>query len=461
MQNQPPRFLQRLILLTTVNRMVVPLLYQQRISSSGFSRIISPRGPIHSTMSTDLEARRFFYYRRPSDAFLHEYTTRLLRQQNHGVKKATFDDVVAQYDQYEAACAELNRQLRGQGLSGPQKHELHCRHRFKYGRQPNVCRHCWSYQPICICNYYNQRNESAENCADDNQRTAETYSSLLLPERESFMPSNVDGRSSELLADNTLIHTAVVVWTHHKEWGSPSNTGSVLNVALNNDMLANSATGGRRNSCIMLMKGLPDHDKMLSDLLQQEAIVPVVLWTKEDESENLLVDSVSTDQNKSYICLDELTSIAANKESLPVTVVLIAIEGTWTTARKMAAKLPRSVPRLHLRASDIFGLNLGDHCSVSVRLRQSQDSDDNVTSSPALPSRSRLHSLRKQKSNSAKVCTAEAVVSALVAMTSITPPEATSILHLLETKVRRTIDFQGKTKLKLGISPPRLAKDNT
>jgi DTW domain-containing protein YfiP len=273
-----------------------------------------------------------------------------------------------------------------------------------------VCPRCWSYRPICICSAYN---------ANEN--------------------------STAPISERCNIGATVVVWTHHKEWGSPSNTGSVLNVALNvkNNETSDSASlfDPRRNSCVMLMKGLPEHDLILQNLLQQEDVLPVVLWTKEGGEKVDQAEKQANLQRPSYVSLHDLTARISNRSSGKV--VLIAIEGTWTTARKMASKLPPSVPRLHLSAHEIFWLNLNKHDGADVRP---------ASQASSLPSKSRLHSLRKQKSNSTKVCTAEAVVSALVGMTAVTVPEANEILHLVETKVRRTIDYQGKTKLKLGIS---------
>lgn len=62
--------------------------------------------------------------------------------------------------------------------------------------------------------------------------------------------------------------------------------------------------------------------------------------------------------------------------------------------------------------------------------------------------KSLLHPLRKQKkrspSSAIKVCTVEAVVSALLALSAITITQAQSIVTLADVKVQRTAEYQGK-----------------
>ena len=259
----------------------------------------------------------------------------------------TIDEVNVRQTEYKLASELLRSQLTAPDLDGETKHELHCRHRLEYGRHPFVCQKCWSYLPICTC---------------------------------------------KLARMHSLPETRVILWTHHKEWGSPSNTGCILPLTLG-------------NTC-MFMKGLPEHDLEFGTLLQQTDILPVVLWTADDKNENT---------NQRYSCTTEELKKASKQRG----ILLIAVEGTWRNARRMVSKLPCRVRRLTLTKEQVFGWSLSNRNSL-------------------------LRTLRHSKPTDGKVCTAEAVVSALVNLERLTPAQGEEILSLVSTKVDLTRQYQGK-----------------
>lgn len=109
---------------------------------------------------------------------------------------------------------------------GNEKHRKLCQFRYEHGRHPFVCRKCWSYRPICLCD-------------------------LIQKERRTAPIDNV------------------VLWTHHDEYGRTSNTGVVLRETLHN--------------CKMLLKGLPEHDIEMEALLQNQETNVVLLWPQNEK----------------------------------------------------------------------------------------------------------------------------------------------------------------------------------
>ena len=140
----------------------------------------------------------------------------------------------------------------------------------------------------------------------------------------------------------------------------------------------------------MKLKGLPEHDSWLEKLLNDPTILPVVLWPDHNPSEN----------HYYYYSTDEL--LQADKP-----IVLIAMEGTWRNARRMASKIP-----------------------VPGRWSLSREQ---VLSGA---------SIREQGHSLDHACTAEAVVGALVAL-GLDPNEGASVLQLVNQKVNLTRRYQG------------------
>ncbi|KAK1746288.1 hypothetical protein QTG54_002895 [Skeletonema marinoi] len=99
----------------------------------------------------------------------------------------------------------------------------------------------------------------------------------------------------------------------------------------------------------ILMKGLLEHEQIMNELLCRKNVTPVVLWpdkkskrasTTISDLKRIIADNSSGNQNE-----------GSNHGG----IVIISIEGTWNTARKMVNKLPPHVLRLDL--SDEIRLN--------------------------------------------------------------------------------------------------------
>lgn len=112
------------------------------------------------------------------------------------------------------------------------------------------------------------------------------------------------------------------------------------------------------------MKGLPAHDDAMHRLFVRNDTQLVVLWpdnhvVKQRESVSLARRTVTLSDlaalRESHACHDDDNQQTARPT--PRKVTLILLEGTWRTARRMAAKLPDHVWRLALQSEDIFWRN--------------------------------------------------------------------------------------------------------
>ena len=202
----------------------------------------------------------------------------------------TMEQVEERRASHEAAVERLQEKM-ASTTDGSMRHRLICQHRWDRGKDPFVCRKCFSFLPICCC-------------ADLAKRTK-----TALPVRN------------------------VVVWTHHDEWASPSNTGSLLPLLLQDTHI--------------FMKGL--HEENLQKLLHPDdgtVVQPIVLWPElpgnpSDKGKNNK-DKNSTPPQKEIKRWDS-TAFCDGSQSKDK-IVLIAVEGTWDQARRMVRKLP--YPRL-------------------------------------------------------------------------------------------------------------------
>eukprot|EP00584_Thalassiosira_punctigera_P021491 CAMPEP_0172561554 /NCGR_PEP_ID=MMETSP1067-20121228/93346_1 /TAXON_ID=265564 ORGANISM="Thalassiosira punctigera, Strain Tpunct2005C2" /NCGR_SAMPLE_ID=MMETSP1067 /ASSEMBLY_ACC=CAM_ASM_000444 /LENGTH=103 /DNA_ID=CAMNT_0013351617 /DNA_START=368 /DNA_END=676 /DNA_ORIENTATION=- len=89
----------------------------------------------------------------------------------------------------------------------------------------------------------------------------------------------------------------------------------------------------------MLMKGLGDHDEIMNELLSRDDLTPVVLWPGKSQ------------ENNSTTTVPELQRSffeSKQRKDQKDGVVLISVDGTWNTARKMVNRLPSNVLRLDL-----------------------------------------------------------------------------------------------------------------
>ena len=354
-------------------------------------------------------------------------------------QRCSIVDIEERQRAYHAAAIELERDLADYSLSGERKHERHCRHRLRYGRQPLVCRDCWSYLPICLCPHP----------PGDNPIIRIPTS---LPGDDIF--ANVPQMPAPTLDEPVLSPAAAVdliVWTHHKEWGSPSNTGSVLVVALQ-QLLRQQQQSSSSSSTLtgrLLMKGLKAHEVALSQALQpqlpQEVVLPVVLWPSDSFTPKVPPLSVAQ-------VLQEAQSHHAAR------VVVIAVEGTWNQARRMATKLFSDLRPLHLSDHELFAWRPMETPAAQEENGAATDATENEAHSAGPVSI--LNPLRKQKTlnryphhhskdtskvtNINRVCTVEAAVSALVALQAVHVQEAEYLLSLADQKVLRTVAYQGK-----------------
>ena len=198
----------------------------------------------------------------------------------------TVEQVLRTKETYAKASEDLHQLLQSPDMTGSEKHQIMCRHRYQYGRHPFTCRECWSYLPVCIC-------------------------SEVGPKQE--LPSNLQ----------------VIVWTHHREWGLTSNTGCILARTF--------------KDCSMLMKGLPEHDRQLEGILSDQTALLVVLWP-EDDTNSKRTKKGRLDGNES-ISMEAIRDEISHHQRR---VVIIAVDGTWRNARRMVARLPEKVRRLDL-----------------------------------------------------------------------------------------------------------------
>lgn len=161
----------------------------------------------------------------------------------------------------------------------------------------------------------------------------------------------------------------------------------------------------------MLMKGLPEHDNQLRDVVGSEDGLQVVLWP----------DTNKQDGSAPAITLEEVTSQLQDGKD----VALIVVDGTWRNARKMVTKLPSSVRRLDLSANIVFG----------------EGQEDNDSSKQSI-----LAPLRSKGPNSAQrqVCTAEAVVGALRQL-GLNENDGEHVLEATRLKVDYVRRYRGKS----------------
>lgn len=272
---------------------------------------------------------------------------------------------------------------------GRMKHQMICQHRYQFFRNPFVCRKCWTFTPICVCHLFEERKRSQNNDA---------YKAQL--------PKGVE---------------KLLIWTHHDEYGRTSNTGSLLPLAL--------------EQTDILMKGLPEHDKIINETLHRKDVTPVVLWPdKKSKGESATI----TDLRR---VIKQTTASPGQNHGHKNTdrIILIAIEGTWNTARKMVNKLPPNVIRLDL--SEEIRRNF-----TTPSINEGIFIDTTIKSSTSLNAPSLLAPLRRQGQGAKQdtVSTLEAALVALVAL-GLTVDDALFILNCAREKVRRIQEYTGKT----------------
>ncbi|KAL3812115.1 hypothetical protein ACHAXA_009374 [Cyclostephanos tholiformis] len=297
----------------------------------------------------------------------------------------TVEEIRRYQEDHAAASRMLNRRVKASLDDGPKKHSLICEHRFRYAKHPFVCRKCWCYLPICLC------------------QEAASLSRIKLP----------------------LAVKQVILWTHHREWTSISNSGSLLPLLLDDTKL--------------LMKGLPQHDEELQSILGNIGSGHfVVLWPDNDTSIKQGEETYPVGpkiQHDRVTWQDLQTTLAGDDNDCQVT--LIVLEGTWRTARRMASKLPATIQRLSLPPDVLFWSP-----RPSVGNVDDVDYDETKRIQPSL-----LRPLRRQEGGSElNLCTAEAVTAALVGL-GLSEENGGRILDLVKMKVDQTRRYRGKQVL--------------
>mmetsp|Transcript_17583 Transcript_17583/g.27568 ORF Transcript_17583/g.27568 Transcript_17583/m.27568 type:complete len:406 (-) Transcript_17583:90-1307(-) len=294
------------------------------------------------------------------------------------------------------AIEEDNKEKLTAAEIGRRKHQMICQHRFNHFRNAFVCKMCWTFTPICVCHLFDQRGEGD---ADSDNRAP--------------LPQGVE---------------KLIVWTHHDEYGRTSNTGSLLPLGLQQTEI--------------LMKGLLEHEQIMNEILCRKDVTPVVLWP--DKKGKRASTTIADLKQK----IAETSSNSQNESNNYGGIVLISIEGTWNTARKMVNKLPPHVLRLDL--SEEIRLNF-----TAPEMNEGIFIDNNVAAasiaaarknaqSPSAPSL--LSPLRRQGKGAKQDCvsTLEATIVALLAL-GLSVDEAAFMINCARTKVKRIQEYTGKT----------------
>lgn len=325
---------------------------------------------------------------------------------------------------YMNASQQLHTKLTtmSSSLSGKEKHELICQHRYQYGQHPFVCHNCWSYLPICICRTKQQQQQQQN-------KKNQQHPLLQLP-----YPLK-----------------QIIIWTHHKEWGLTSNTGSLIKLLVNNTQL--------------LMKGLPHHDTMLQQTLMSleekqnntnnttsssSSSLVVVLWPDIDTTITTTIGTAkattkASKSNKNHpqhyhrrMTLAQVQSLAKTTNA---TITLLVVEGTWRKARRMVSKLPSHVIQMTLEPDGSFW---------NPMTSSNQDSANDVQpktqiQTPMIGSTSILTKLRRQgnTTHTNNLCTAEAITVALVGF-GMKHDDASKIIQATQMKVDMTARYRGK-----------------
>eukprot|EP00980_Cylindrotheca_fusiformis_P025012 scaffold12894_cov120-Cylindrotheca_fusiformis.AAC.7 len=252
--------------------------------------------------------------------------------------------------------------------------------------------------------------------------------------------------------DNNKTNLEIIVWTHHREWGLTSNTGSMLPLMLMGTNNRNIKNNNNKNYCRSLMKGLPDHDRILDEILSDASVLPIVLWPSSSSSDNRSSnnnkkDKDSEDDNKNNVIT--LKEVQDEMDTNPQRrIVLIAVDGTWRNARRMVARL-LLLKKNKKKTSAVIVRQLDLPKEVVFFVSQNNNNNNNNSRSILAPLRSRggesaTTSTASAKAQQRQVCTAEAVVGALYGLGVIDQDEALSILEVTQIKIDRIKRYRGK-----------------
>ena len=320
---------------------------------------------------------------------------------------------------------------------GIRKHQMICEHRYKHMRHPFVCRKCWTFEPICVCSLFDEK--SNESVGVSTSASMDSCNDTKREQTKASLPNGVEH---------------LIIWTHHDEWGRTSNTGSLLPLGL--------------ESTTMLMKGLVEHESIMSGILNREDVTPVVLWP--GKKGNVTVDNTTSTISASELRarLDDINNCNSSSDNDQYSnnsnsnsnsnikkngIVLISIEGTWNSARRMVNKLPPNTLRLNLGTEVIAnftstkneGIFHNHHTNNSTIGRLNNGNNGRVINPSLRPSL--LAPLRRQGEGGSveNVSTLEATLIALLAL-GLDVEDGGRILSIARTKIGRLTEYMGKVK---------------
>ncbi|KAF8071128.1 hypothetical protein HT031_001210 [Scenedesmus sp. PABB004] len=318
------------------------------------------------------------------------------------------EEVAAARAARSAARDALVARLASPGLSGEEKGWARCEYIHAYGRLPFQCGGCWLLPGFCICARMRRAAPASTKVVvhfhpDEWAKGARTRRMCARRRRRRRCTTSRDGGGA---GGGSRRRSA-------RARGAGSNTGS----------LCRSLAGAE-----LLMRGHRPHDERLAELLNDGATV-AMLWPGPDALEP-----------------EQLRALADERSG--GRIVLLAIDATWDGARRMKGKYPPSVLTLRLPAHMVLpgagergaregadGAAAGGGGGTGGAGR----APVSVKDVPPAGGASLFSPLRKYAGSAAeRVCTAEAVASALLALEGPSPASsdmAQALLHNLKLKV--------------------------
>ena len=279
-------------------------------------------------------------------------------------------------DRRASAKVSLDALMRDPDVSPERKHDASARHHVVWGRSTFACAKCWLLKGNCVCRFLSKR---------------------------SMRPPFV----------------RVVVYAHHNEVARGNGTGNLVPACLPFGEL--------------LVAGLAEHEARLSSLLREYAGRVAVLWPRGTMEAAEIKERVSRDAARGGFEADD-----ANEKN-ETGWMLVAVDATWNSARKMVSRIPSSVPRVSVPAEAFQALAarvppLPTHDSLlgPVRkydAREKKKKDQPLSTSPS----------RDGAGDSGRRCTFEAVLASLLAVGALDEDACASLLRNVKVKVNAVL----------------------
>ena len=279
-------------------------------------------------------------------------------------------------DRRASAKVSLDALMRDPDVSPERKHDASARHHVVWGRSTFACAKCWLLKGNCVCRFLSK-------C--------------------SMRPPFV----------------RVVVYAHHNEVARGNGTGNLVPACLPFGEL--------------LVAGLAEHEARLSSLLREYAGRVAVLWPRGTMEAAEIKERLSRDAARGGLEADD-----ANEKN-ETGWMLVAVDATWNSARKMVSRIPSSVPRVSVPAEAFQALAarvppLSTHDSLlgPVRkydAREKKKKDQPLSTSPS----------RDGAGDSGRRCTFEAVLASLLAVGALDEDACASLLRNVKVKVNAVL----------------------